>query len=266
MAAKSKLQHLIDRSLEVDAPPAYSSADPVKLTGEPLSEPIFWTGRQWAVTSYGVEARDGTYPVAKDRLWEDNEGYGWVDHLSEKDWVDLPDFVEALRLARQRQLRPDVEHQPLESPGNWRGKTKFRLFISHVSAEKEKAERLRECLAPYHISGFVAHQDIHPTLEWQTEIERALQAMDAFLAVHTKGFSSSYWAQQEVGFAIARGVKIISFKLGEDPVGFISKHQALTRLNRSAEEIAGEVHKLLRSDPRTSQRLQFVELVNRTSA
>jgi len=54
------------------------------------------------VTSYGIEARDSTYVIAKQRVWEENEGYGWVDHLQEKEWVDLPDFVEALRLARQR--------------------------------------------------------------------------------------------------------------------------------------------------------------------
>src|SRR5215510_6522648 len=46
----------------------------------------------------------------------------------------------------------------------------FRLFISHISSEKDKAARLKECLAPYAISGFVAHEDIHPTLEWQQQI------------------------------------------------------------------------------------------------
>jgi hypothetical protein len=123
--------------------------------------------------------------------------------------------------------------------------------MSHTSADKVKATRLRDCLAPYYISGFVAHQDIHPTAEWQIEIERALFAMDAFLAIHTKGFSLSFWAQQEIGFAVARGVKIISFKMGEDPTGFISKHQALPRGNRSAEDIAKEVNALLSDDDLT---------------
>jgi hypothetical protein len=68
----------------------------------PRSKPVYWMGRQWAVTSYGVEARDGTYPIEARRIWEDNEGWGWVHQMEEKNWVDLPDFVEALRLARQR--------------------------------------------------------------------------------------------------------------------------------------------------------------------
>ena len=68
----------------------------------------------------------------------------------------------------------------------------------------------------------------------------------------------SFWTQQEIGFAVARGVKIISFKMGEDPTGFISKHQALPRLKRSAEDIAKEVNGLLLHDERTATRLKEV--------
>lgn len=140
-------------------------------------------------------------------------------------------------------------------PKIWPDKKLFRLFISHISKDKEKATRLRDCLTPFFISGFVAHQDIHPTALWQVEIERALHAMDAFLAIHTDGFSKSVWTQQEIGFAVARGVKIISFKMGEDPTGFISRHQALPRLKRKAEAIAKEVHQLLADDDATKRRL-----------
>src|SRR5215469_6173452 len=97
----------------------------------------------------------------------------------------------------------------ISSPSqNWVDTTRFRLFISHIAKNKDKATRLRHCLVPYEISGFVAHEDINATLEWQLEIERALYTMDAFLATHTKGFKDSYWAQQEVGFALGRGVRL----------------------------------------------------------
>lgn len=139
-------------------------------------------------------------------------------------------------------------------PRAWRDAKRFRLFVSHISADKDKAMRLRDCLYPYGIAGFVAHEDIEPTLEWQTQIERALHAMDAFLAVHTPGFSASNWTQQEVGFAVGRDVKIISLELGELPTGFISKHQALPRRKRTAEEIAQEVSDVLRADARTRER------------
>lgn len=140
-------------------------------------------------------------------------------------------------------------------PRNWEGSVSFRLFISHVSVDKLKATRLKECLLPYSISGFVAHEDIAPTLEWQGEIERGLRTMDALLAIHTPGFSKSNWCQQEVGFALGRGVKIISLKMGEDPTGFIGKHQALARRDRVAEEIAKEVDAILSADTRTRDAL-----------
>ena len=140
-------------------------------------------------------------------------------------------------------------------PRNWANTKLFRLFISHISRDKEKATRLKACLAPYGIIGFVAHEDIHPTLQWQGEIERALRTMDAFIAVLTPGFSASVWTQQEIGFAIGRGVKVISFKIGEDPTGFISREQALPRQRRTAEEIAKEISTLLAQDSRTADRL-----------
>lgn len=146
--------------------------------------------------------------------------------------------------------------ESVEPPQNWQNTKRFRLFISHISADKLIATRLKDALAVHEIAGFVAHEDIHPTLAWQDEIERGLRTMDAMVAVHTKGFSASFWTQQEIGFALGRRVKVISFKYGEDPTGFIGKHQALPRLRRSAEEIAAEIDKLLAADPRTNDRLK----------
>lgn len=144
----------------------------------------------------------------------------------------------------------------ISPPRNWGDNAKFRLFISHLAKDKDKATRLKEALEYYSIAGFVAHEDIEPTLEWQTEIERALYAMDAMVTVHTRGFSLSFWTQQEIGFALGRGIKVISLKMGEDPTGFISKHQALPRRQRKAEQIARDINDLLHSDPSTSRRLE----------
>jgi hypothetical protein len=188
-----------------------------------------------------------------------------LEHHDELSWVKTS--LRGVEGGVLSEIAEDLEINPsseniLKPPKNWPDDSKFRLFISHISKDKDKATRLRQCLAAYHISGFVAHEDIHPTLQWQTEIERALHAMDAFLAIHTKGFSASVWTQQEIGFAVARGVKIISFKMGEDPTGFISKHQALPRLDRKAEDIAKEVYGLLLADDLTADRIRFVDFVD----
>lgn len=164
--------------------------------------------------------------------------------------------ADLLRVANELDLVPSGSFGAVTPPANWQETRAFRLFISHVSKDKAIATRLKGALAQYEIAGFVAHEDIHPTLAWQDEIERGLQTMDALIAVHTPGFKDSTWCQQEVGFALGRGTKVISFKMGEDPSGFIGKHQALPRQNRTAEQIAEEIDKLLGVDPRTKERLQ----------
>lgn len=185
----------------------------------------------------------------------------WVYSKAALTGVSLPvlaKIVDDLDLERV----PGPSLGASSPPANWQAEARFRLFISHVSKDKDKATRLKACLADHQINGFVAHEDIHPTLEWQAEIERALLTMDAMVAVHTPGFSASNWTQQEVGFALGRGVKVISFKLGEDPTGFISKRQALARQGRSAEDIASEIARLLRADPLTSARFEEAQGVS----
>jgi len=104
----------------------------------------------------------------------------------------------------------------------------FRVFLSHITEVKKETSALKDKLRLYGISSFVAHEDIHPTEEWQNEIENALHTMDSFVALLTDGFHESLWTDQEVGFAFGRGVPIISVKLGRDPYGFIGKFQALS--------------------------------------
>lgn len=87
----------------------YNSHNKVNVLGEPLA-PILWCGANWAVTRYGLEARDGTYAIEASRLWEGESsvdtggllpGTSWVEHMAEKNWVDLFEFAEALRIARK---------------------------------------------------------------------------------------------------------------------------------------------------------------------
>ena len=86
-------------STNLDAPPRYQASNYVRCRGERLSR-IIWRGEQWAVTTFGVECRDGSYTISKQRLWENEAAYSWVSHMAVKGWVDLLDFAEALRIAR----------------------------------------------------------------------------------------------------------------------------------------------------------------------
>ena len=175
--------------------------------------------------------------------------------LSDADESVLSEMVDDLGIESLSSVSASI--QP---PAIWWNELKMRVFVSHLSLEKQKATRLREALAPYGINAFVAHEDIEPTLEWQVQIERALHSMELFISIHTPGFKDSFWAQQEIGFAIAKGVKIIAVRMGEDPKGFISKHQALSRGEKTAEKLASEIVVLLEKDQRTSARLQQCQL------
>ena len=111
----------------------------------------------------------------------------------------------------------DVEH--LWEPGM------LRLFLSHVSTHKVAVAKLKWEFRAYGVSCFVAHEDIEPTLEWQHEIELALRSMHALVALLTPDFHASKWTDQEIGYALGRGVLVIPVRLGLDPYGFIGKFQ-----------------------------------------
>ena len=103
---RAGLKAMNARALQTSEPPAYKCTDSVKVLGEDLAKPVHWTGKQWAVTAFGIEARDGQYPIPKGRVWEENRGHGWIEHLAEKAWVDIEDFTEALRIARSLWAKP----------------------------------------------------------------------------------------------------------------------------------------------------------------
>jgi hypothetical protein len=108
------------------------------------------------------------------------------------------------------------------TPGN------LRLFISHTSANGANASALQESLTPFGVSGFVAHVDIEPTKEWEAEIFKALQTMDALVAILTPDFPNSKWCDQEVGIAFGLDRLVIPLRAGIDPYGFMARHQAIT--------------------------------------
>jgi hypothetical protein len=71
----------------------------VHSRGDKLGE-LWWQGRQWAVTADGLECRDGTYFIAKERLKEHlDRGYSWVAQIGGKEWVDIADFSTAYLIA-----------------------------------------------------------------------------------------------------------------------------------------------------------------------
>lgn len=127
-----------------------------------------------------------------------------------------------LLLTNQRTVAPE------SSSRIWGDDDSYRMFLSHKSEVKAETAKLKGDLELFGASAFVAHADIHPTREWQEEIENALATADCLVALLTSEFHDSDWTDQEIGYAVARGVPIIPVKLGSDPYGFIGKYQAVS--------------------------------------
>ena len=68
----------------------------------PLHRDIYWVGRQWAVTGYGMQAIDqrlkGKFDIEVSRLCED----GLPESLQAEKWFNIEDFSKGLSVARSR--------------------------------------------------------------------------------------------------------------------------------------------------------------------
>ena len=128
---------------------------------------------------------------------------------------------------------------------------RFRLFLSHLSKHKVAVSKLKDELALRGIAGFVAHEDIEPSLEWRNEIELALRSMHALAALFSPEFHDSTWTDQEVGWALGRGVLVMPVRLGSDPYGFAGKFQAISGTLDQPASIATSIVSILLANPQT---------------
>ena len=169
------------------------------------------------------------------------------DHFSEV--VIVPDFADASP-SDQPVVPPDDEVQHLWAVG------RFRLFLSHISADRLAVSRLKGALRELGVDAFVAHEDIEPSKEWQHEIELALRTMHALAAVITPDFRKSNWTDQEVGWALGRGKVVVPIRLGSDPHGLMGKYQAVRGNLEEPEGLAWGIVTTLLSNPKSSDQMR----------
>jgi nucleoside 2-deoxyribosyltransferase len=144
--------------------------------------------------------------------------------------------------------------QPRFEPPFWR-KGMLKVFVSHLATYKEFAAELQEQCLRYGISAFIAHNDIEPTQDWQTQIETALATCDTLVALLHPEFHQSNWTDQEIGFAMGRGLPVFSVRFGQDPYGFIGKFQAFDGKVKSASDLARELFDTYRKNKQTQRRM-----------
>jgi hypothetical protein len=77
-----------------------------------LHRDIYWVGKQWAVTGFGVQACDqkqkSKFDIEASRLWED----GMLDRVRTLKWLNAEDFDRALDVARKYYPEPPRKAAP----------------------------------------------------------------------------------------------------------------------------------------------------------
>jgi hypothetical protein len=80
-----------------------------------LHRDVYWLGKQWAVTGYGIQAVDKKlemkFDIEAHRIWED----GLAEALAAESWFDREDFIEALGVARRRVRENPAIFRPMLS-------------------------------------------------------------------------------------------------------------------------------------------------------
>jgi hypothetical protein len=137
----------------------------------------------------------------------------------------------------------------------------LRVFISHLSSNRERMSALKTSLSHWGISAFIAHEDIKASREWRDEVEAGLETMDVLVAVVEPGFKESDWCAQEVGYALGRKVDIIPLRAGLDPFGFFGKYQGIQVKGKLPDRVANEVAQALLNKPH--HRLRLLQCIAR---
>jgi hypothetical protein len=78
-----------------------------------LHRDIYWVGRQWAVTGFGIQAIDqrlkGSFDIEMAGVWDEIA----VERIRALAWLNAADFDKALEIARARHPEPARKKLPL---------------------------------------------------------------------------------------------------------------------------------------------------------
>ncbi len=113
-----------------------------------------------------------------------------------------------------------------------------RVFLSHSAAHKQFIGHVADELAVSGIHAFVAHDTMEYEEPWQDQIEHGLRTMQAFVAIIHPEFLPSAWCQQQVGWALGRGVPRNAIRYPSDPAGFVGRTQWPQAAEMNDREVA----------------------------
>jgi hypothetical protein len=145
---------------------------------------------------------------------------GTIPTADDESLVSLHDFLIG---SEQAPVASDAEDI-------W-GPLPIRVFLSHKWEDAAWVGSVKDVLAHYGITAFVAHQDIAPSKLWREAIKSGLRSCHVLVAVMHDEFHASQWCDQEVGWALGRGIPVATVRRadverGND--GFLEEVQDIT--------------------------------------
>jgi len=193
------------------------------------------TGTQWNVLNSAVSLTDiaqvkgPSMPAAIEKL---DQIIGRLQTMPQED--DIPEDtseqirkINTAKLNAKKLLISDNATLAMDVGHIW-APDKLRCFISHRDSKKREAKVLANSLEDLGVTCFVAHDSIVPMTTWKEEIYKALNTMEAFVCFITEDYYKSEWTNQEIGFALAKGVPIFLYSADNtDPKGFNMDIQAI---------------------------------------
>jgi hypothetical protein len=168
-----------------------------------------------------IELTLDTFEVPEPSHWEN-----WGDN-HDYALLRLPSATDEALVELHAHLHPDVSRGITPVAGGPWQEGYIKLFLTHTHPNKVVAKEVRDRLLQFGIDTFVAHEMIEPTKEWEEEIERALITCEALAALLTEDLVGSNYCDQEIGFALGRGIIVIPIRQQANPHGFIRKYQGV---------------------------------------
>jgi hypothetical protein len=177
------------------------------------------------------------------------------DTLKAKAETKLPIFDAKIQeiqritnLEDLRQRKTDLFDKYYQSPiQGFEGK-EVEIFISYATENKVLAGKIAALLIKRNIDAFLAHEDIEISEEWRGEILNHLRNDSILLALLTVEYQKSVWGNQEAGYVIGKGGKIIPLIVrGIDlkDFGLIESYQGLVVDEKNLESCVDKIVDML---------------------
>jgi hypothetical protein len=123
---------------------------------------------------------------------------------------------------------------------------KVEVFLSYSHNDRVLAGKVAEQMKEKGVDVFLAHESIEISEEWREEIAEHLANSALLIALLTPDFEKSVWTNQETGFMLGRGAKIIPLIVGETDIKDFGFVEALQGIHVNEENLQECIEKILR--------------------